>query len=64
MLLSNVNQSYLVKWLNREKRKKSGGEFTAQDVQGYIRRGSLPKYLGGNRIESISRNCKAYNVKA
>lgn len=63
MVLQNVNQTYLVAWLNENKKKKSGGNFTAQDVQGYIRRGQLPSYLGGNRITRISVFCKTYNVE-
>jgi len=31
-------------------KKKSGVPFTVSDVQGYIRRGYLPPYLGGNEI--------------
>jgi hypothetical protein len=62
MVLSNVNQTYIVKWLNKEKAKKSGEKFTSADVQGYVRRGRLPKYLGGNKIEKAGENCKSYNV--
>lgn len=63
MVLSNVNQVYIVKWLNKEKRKRSGEKFTSADVQGYVRRGMIPKYLGGNQIERVGENCKSYNVK-
>lgn len=38
--------------------KKSGNEFTLQDVQGYIRRGNLPKsYLG----YGIKKKAHKYN---
>jgi len=33
--------------------KKSGEAFTVQDVEYYIRKGKLPKYLGGNKIIAI-----------
>lgn len=63
MLLSHVNQVAIVEWLNKQFKKKNGSTFTAQDVQGYVRRGKLPKYLGGNRIVKIGDNCKTFNIK-
>lgn len=39
-------------YLNKKfKYKKSLEKFTDQDVQGYITRGKLPKYLGGSIIQ-------------
>jgi hypothetical protein len=41
----------LTKWLNENfKNKKTGVDFTIADVQQYIKRGSLPQYLGGHKI--------------
>jgi len=40
----------LVKFLNETKEKKTGTKFSASDIQAYIRRGHLPKYLGNNEI--------------
>jgi hypothetical protein len=41
----------IVKWLNETySKKKTGQPFRINDVQHYIRRGNLPKYMGGNRI--------------
>ena len=41
----------LKEWLNEKKTKKTNNKFTVSDVQGYIKRGKLPDYLGGNLIE-------------
>lgn len=46
-----VTLTTLKHYLNLSKRKKSGEAFTNSDVQSYIRRGHLPRYLGGNSIE-------------
>ena len=40
----------LTKYLNDNFKKKTGKDFIISDVQGYIRRGRLPKYLGDIRI--------------
>ena len=52
-------------YLNKNKVKKSGSVFTTGDIQGYITRGKLPKYLGGNIIETNSKieGIKLYNLK-
>lgn len=64
MILSNADQTAIVRWLNDTfKEKKSGLKFTAQDVQGYVKRGRLPKYLGGNSIVRVGIHCKTFNVK-
>lgn len=62
MILCNVNLTYIVTWLNENKEKKSGKEFTVSDVQGYIKRGRIPVYLGGNSIKKINNFSKSYNV--
>lgn len=40
------NLTTLTDFLNREYLKKTGGPFKVSDVQAYIRRGYLPRYLG------------------
>ena len=52
-------------WLNEEfKIKKSGQIFKIEDVQGYIRRGYIPRYLGNYKIEKIvNKYNKAYRLK-
>lgn len=64
MVLSNANQAAIVNWLNEKfKEKKSGLKFTAQDVQGYVKRGKLPRYIGGNSIVRVGIHCKTFNVE-
>jgi hypothetical protein len=65
MGVNSFTLTTLVKFLNSEKVKKSGNKFTISDAQGYIRRGHLPKYLGGSCIslnDSIE-GIKLYNIK-
>ena len=62
MLLKNVNLTYLVVWLNENKQKKTNTQFTVSDVQGYVDRGCLPKYLGGNTIKKVNEFSKSYNL--
>lgn len=52
-LVTHLNNTYVF--------KKSGKSFNTTDVQGYIRRGMLPRYLGGNRI-SKTKVDRIYNV--
>lgn len=40
----------LAKHLNEHYKKKSGGEFSISDVQGYVQRGYLPLYLEDQKI--------------
>lgn len=47
-------------WMNEEfKEKKSGKPFLLNDVQNYVKRGNLPKYLGNftvvedNSVEGV-----------
>ena len=49
-LKENLTLTTFTKFLNNEKKKKNGKSFTIGDVQGYIRKKRLPKYLGGNYI--------------
>lgn len=49
-MIENANLTGLTKFLNDNFKKKSGGKFRRRDVLGYIERGRLPSYLGGNKI--------------
>ena len=61
-LVENVSLTTLVEWLNKEYViKKSGEPFTTSDVQGYINRGYLPRYLGGHTIKVDSSLVKGVN---
>lgn len=40
----------------RALRKRGGGEFTISDIQGYVKRGKFPKYLGGMEIKKTTDN--------
>lgn len=62
--MKNMTQTAIVKWLNDKFKKKTGRAFTTGDVQGYIRRKQLPKYLGGSRISSsnVANGVKLYNI--
>lgn len=65
-LVKDVNLIALTEWCNETfQTKKSGEEFSVSDVQGYVRRGYLPAYLGGQIIETCStkvRGVKSYSV--
>lgn len=52
-------------WLNENFKKQSGNEFTTSDIQSYIRRGYLPKYLGNYSIhrDKKFKDIKIYNIK-
>jgi len=64
-MLTNITLTFLVSYLNENYKKKTGKKFTISDVQSYIRRGHLPKYLGGNIIvlNSEIKCVKLYNLK-
>lgn len=65
LLKDTYNLSALTKLLNDKfGLKKSGESFNTTDVEFYIKRGKLPKYLGGNRIELIPNeiNIKIYKL--
>ena len=56
-LVKNVTMVRMVNFLVEAfGKKKSGEPFTIWDVQGYCRRGNLPKYLGGNPIQQHERS--------
>lgn len=40
----------LAKYLNETYRKRSGGDFSISDVQGYVQRGYLPLYFEDQKI--------------
>lgn len=64
-VLKEVTLSRMCKFLNEKfKVKKSLKPFNTTDVQGYIRRGFLPSYIGGNQIVESSRDSgtKLYNI--
>lgn len=64
-LLKEVTMSRICEFLNEKfKVKKSFKSFNTTDVQGYIRRGFLPSYLGGNKIVASNRDsgAKLYNI--
>lgn len=65
MIPRKLTLTALTNWLNNNRSKKNNKPFTISDVQGYIQRGRLPKYLGGERIELVKEiSCvKLYNVK-
>lgn len=48
------NLTTLTEFLNKNFKKKTGGEFRVSDVQAYIRRGYLPRYLGNVNIVHLS----------
>lgn len=57
-LINNANLTGLTIFLNENFQKKSGKKFSRRDVLGYVSRGFLPTYLGGNIIKRISNpNC-------
>jgi len=57
---SDLTMTMLAKYLNENFVKKNHKNFNTSDVQGYIRRGKLPDYLGSNDIEI---NLKIQGVK-
>jgi len=65
MLLSNVTLTTLTFYLNSNYSKKTGKLFTISDVQSYVRRGHIPKYLGGDLIELNKdfKDVKLYSLK-
>lgn len=64
-MVTNLSLTKLRDYLNENLIKKSGTKFTISDVQGYIRRGHLPKYLGNQDIllNNKFKGIKIYNVK-
>jgi len=64
-IASNCTLTVLTRNLNKVSTKKSGGKFSTSDVQGYVRRGRLPKYLGGQSITASKEieGVTLYNIK-
>ena len=54
----------ITNWLNENFKKQNGEKFKTVDVQSYIRRGYLPKYLGDYSIkrEKKIEQAKLYNI--
>lgn len=50
VLIEKKNLTGLVRFLNESFKKQSGTDFSTTDVQSYVRRGHLPKYLGNIKI--------------
>lgn len=61
---NNLTLTELTKFLNSHYTKKTGEKFTTGDTQGYIRRGSLPDYMGEVSIEKNDSipGVKLYNL--
>ena len=60
----NLTMTGILNWLKEKYiTKKSGKEFTLQDVQGYIRRKTLPNIYGGHIIkEKKHKYNRLYNL--
>lgn len=58
------NFTNLVKFINQNFKKSSQKEIKSNDVQGYIRRGYLPSYMGKVKIEQCQdiKCVKLYNL--
>ncbi len=61
---TNLSMTGILKYLiSKHEVKKSGKEFKLPDIQGYIRRGALPAYLGGLIITKTENEYnKLYNL--
>lgn len=59
------NFTNLVKFIDQNFKKSSQKEIKSNDVQGYIRRGCLPSYMGNVKIEQCEdiKCVKLYNLK-
>lgn len=42
--------------------KENGSSFTKSDIQGYVRRGKMPKCYGDVKIVSVKDNYSTYNL--
>lgn len=62
---NKVTLTTLTHYLNAHMQKKTGVPFTVSDVQGYIKRGRLPLYLGHYKIILLNeiKGVKLYTVK-
>ena len=68
-ILQGVTLSTLKDWLTENFRKREDcivTEFKLGDVIAYVRRGYLPRYVGGNKIETTTLETddrvKLYNI--
>jgi hypothetical protein len=58
----NLSFKGILLWLNEEfKVKKTGKPFNNSDVQGYILRGGIPKYIGGGYTIVSTKESKYTN---
>ena len=65
-LLKSANLTGITKFLNENFQKQNSQKFSCRDVLGYIKRGSLPTYLGNYNITEVKlENCsiKLYNIE-
>ena len=64
-IVEKQNLTNLRKFLNSNFKKNSKKEIKSSDVQGYIRRGCLPTYMGKVNIEQCEdiKCVKLYNLK-
>ncbi len=64
-IVEKQNLTNLRKFLNSNFKKNSKKEIKSSDVQGYIRRGCLPTYMGKVKIEQCEdiKCVKLYNLK-
>jgi len=64
-LAKNLNLTQLTKHLNENFEKSSGLDITISDTQGYVHRGSIPTYMGGNVIDKVEefKGITLYNLK-
>ena len=64
LILENVNANGIVRFMNDNFKKKKG-LFSGQDVQGYLKRSSIPvTYNGGYEIRKVEHkyNDNLYNI--
>ena len=64
-LVKNLNLTQLTKYLADNFKKESTLNISISDVQGYVRRGHLPEYMGLNTIEKVEDfpGIMLYNLK-
>lgn len=70
LLINMFEQKFIARELRdflNEKygQKKTGTKFNDQDIEAYLRRGSLPKYLGGFKLKEVKsgiRSVRQYKI--
>ena len=64
-IVEKQNLTNLVKFIDENFKKESSKPIKSTDVQGYIRRGCLPSYMGNIKIEECEdiKCVKLYNLK-